>query len=232
MDDNSVAWFWRMQMGLKPRQEDIDALVRIAPELCGSALEVRQVVPDIMPNAGLFPTPFAEEIHRWLQSSEHRAVFSAPAQCDRPDCPLNVDRQYNRSIKSVSAQDDNFVIELMTVAGGYKKQATIFYDMARKIHTSSNRGPITSLLITDPFIYCDKSEDGTVGGIDNFKAYLDCLDISKSGLVIYQPPYAKGAKVKGGEIWRRSVSQYLATREIYVDFTYFRATTGKRFHDR
>lgn len=230
--DNSVDWFWRMQMGLPPRQVDLKALMRIAPELFGSELEMSQIITDKMPGSDLFPTPLVVEISRWLRAKGHHAIFSTTTRCDRPDCPLKMGDLQEQSVTPAIIQDDSFVIELMTVAGGYKKQANIFFDMARKIHASSSRGPITSLLVTDPFIYLDKSEDGTAGGIDNFKMYLDCLEISKSGLVIYQPPYAKGEKVKGGEVWRRSVTHYLEAREIYADFTYFRATTGKRFHDR
>jgi hypothetical protein len=44
----------------------------------------------------------------------------------------------------------------MTVAGGWSAKAKVFYDMARKVH--GGMGPIKDLLVTDPYIYVDKSE--------------------------------------------------------------------------
>ncbi len=119
----------------------------------------------------------------------------------------------------------------MTVAGGWKAKANAFLDAARKVHGS--KGPAKDLLVTDPFIYADKGEEDTVGGINNFLTYLDVLQIPAPGtLTIYQPPFAKGKKTESGKIWRRSVKQHGERRGYNIKFTYFRTTTGTRFHDR
>lgn len=119
----------------------------------------------------------------------------------------------------------------MTVAGGWSAKANAFLDAAKKIH--GGKGPIKDLLVTDPFIYADKGEDDTIGGIKNFLDYLDALEILSPGqLTVFQPPYAKGRKHDGGKIWRRSVEQHGATRGYHIEFAYFRTKPGIRFHDR
>jgi hypothetical protein len=129
-----------------------------------------------------------------------------------------------------AATDGAVVLELMTVAGGWSAKAKTFFDMARKVH--GRKGPVKNLLVTDPYIYLDKSEENTTGGIDNFLHYLDCLDISQSGIAIYQPPYAKGKKGASGALWRRAVEQHGKTQGYAVRFGLFRTITQTRFHDR
>jgi hypothetical protein len=118
----------------------------------------------------------------------------------------------------------------MTVAGGWSAKANAFYDMARKVH--GGKGPIKDLLVTDPFIFLDKSEENTAGGIDNFLKYLDCLEIPQSEITIQQPPYAKGKKVESGPVWRRSVAEHGKRKGYRIRFAYFRTITETRFHDR
>ncbi len=88
------------------------------------------------------------------------------------------------------------------------------------------------ILVTDPYIYVDKNEEEVVGGIGNFLAYLDCLEIHRSGITMWQPPYAKGKKATSGAIWRRSVASHGKTKGYDVRFSFFKTLTETRFHDR
>jgi len=127
-------------------------------------------------------------------------------------------------------EDDegSVVIELMTVAGGWTSKAGAFFDMARKVH--GGKGEIKDLLLTDPYIYVDKSEEDIVGGIDHFLRYLDCLNISRGAeITIQQPPYAKGKKTASGAIWRRRVAEHGERDAYHVRFIFFHARSQSRF---
>ena len=119
----------------------------------------------------------------------------------------------------------------MTVAGGWTSKAGAFFDMARKVH--GGKGEIKVLLLTDPYIYVDKSEEDSIGGIDNFLGYLDCLKISRGAeITIQQPPYARGKKAASGAVWCRRVAEHGERGGYNVRFAFFHARSQSRFHDR
>jgi hypothetical protein len=231
---DSLDWYWRMQMGLPPRSEDREALRRIAPELHSRDRDFGQEPTD---DRHLdWRRRFREEVREWLGPSDDRPrVIVREGTCPQHDCPLRLSGKSGRVIDGRSQGDDphdngTLVLELMTVAGGWSAKAKAFYDMARKVH--GGMGPIKDLLVTDPYIYVDKSEENTVGGIDNFLRYLDCLNISRSGLTIFQPPDARGRRASSGAVWRRAVEQHGKQQGFGVRFGFFRTLTGTRFHDR
>ncbi|MGY4227838.1 hypothetical protein ACVMIH_005199 [Bradyrhizobium sp. USDA 4503] len=229
---NSDDWFWRLRMGLPPRPEDREAIRRIAPELFNGEHWFREPPQQEFWHA----EDFRSDIRSWLATDDPRPLVTVRAgTCAQPDCPLQLGRPHPGSAGSSSseaaAMSGEIVLELMTVAGGWSAKSNAFLDAARKVH--SGKGPAKDLLITDPFIYADKGEEGTVGGINNFLTYLDLLEIPTSGtLTIFQPPFAKGKKAESGWIWRRSVKQHGENRGYKIKFTYFRTKTGTRFHDR
>lgn len=230
---NSQDWFWRFHMGLPPRSEDRDVLRRIAPELFGGDHRASDEPQRVWWDA----KSFREEVRRWLRTEDERPlVIVHEGTCPQPDCPLKLGGRPGTILSSSplgdeATNDGTVVIELMTVAGGWSAKANAFFDTARKVH--SGKGPVKDLLITDPFIYADKSEEGTVGGIENFLKYLDNLDIPRSvTITIFQPPFAKGKKAESGRVWRRSVAEHGKKQGYSVKFDYFRTVTGTRFHDR
>lgn len=229
---DSMQWFWRMRMGLPPRPEDRDAVRRIAPELFGPEHAALQDFDDDLQGRFWEPGAFRQEVRDWLQQEHYRQLVTVrDGSCPQQDCPLMLGGRPGQVVGGRSGGEDGaIVIELMTVAGGYKAKAGAFYDMARKVHRS--KGPISDVLVTDPYIYVDKSEEDTVGGIDNFLGYLDCLDIPRSGITIYQPPYAKGKKATSGAVWRRSVEAHGTKNGYGVQFCFFKTLTETRFHDR
>jgi hypothetical protein len=228
-------WFWRFHLGLPPRSEDRDALRRIAPELFGrddSALDERNWV-----RRQQYAKEFRDEIRRWLATEEGRPLVTVhEGTCPQPDCPLKLGGHpgpvSGGAIRSKAAvSDDSLVLELMTVAGGWTAKVNAFFDAARKVH--GGKGPVKDLLVTDSYIYADKSEEGTTGGIDNFLRYLDTLSLSQGKtLTIFQPPFAKGKKNESGRIWRRCAEQHAKGLGYSIKFEYFKTTTGSRFHDR
>ncbi|RWB93273.1 MULTISPECIES: hypothetical protein [unclassified Mesorhizobium] len=225
-------WYWRMRMGLPPRSKDREALKRMAPELFG--LNSSNELEFDYDFKGRFwdASAFRQEVTNWLQTEEDRPLVTVrDGTCPQQDCPLRLAGRPGQIISGRSDADDgSIVIQLMTVAGGWKAKADAFFDMARKVHRG--KGPIKDILVTDPFIFLDKSEESTTGGLDNFRKYLDCLDIPRSEITIHQPPYAKGKKVGSGPIWRRTVADHGNRNGYRVRFSYFRTVTEARFHDR
>ncbi|SDT21343.1 hypothetical protein [Bradyrhizobium canariense] len=227
-------WYWRMRMGFPPRSEDREALRRIAPELFGRDWEI--TVEPTSDQHPIWGRPFQREIRLWLGTLDDRPTVTVhEGACPQYDCPLRLGRRSGQIMGGQTSGDDahpggEVVLELMTVAGGWSAKAKTFFDMARKVH--GGKGPVKNLLVTDPYIYSDKSEENTTGGIDNFLQYLDCLDISQSEIAIYQPPYAKGKKGTSGALWRRAVEQHGKTQGYGVRFGFFRTITETRFHDR
>jgi hypothetical protein len=227
---DSLDWYWRMQMGLPARPEDREVLRRIAPELFGRDVGFDQGATNDQDMA--WRRRFREEVREWLGPTDDRPMVTVhEGSCPQRDCPLRLGGKSGQVLAGqphTSQADGALVLELMTVAGGWSAKDKAFYDMARKVH--GGKGPIKDLLVTDPYIYLDKSEENTVGGIDNFLRYLDCLDILQSGITIYQPPYAKAKK--SGAVWRRTVGQHGQKRGFGVRFGFFRTMTETRFHDR
>jgi hypothetical protein len=119
----------------------------------------------------------------------------------------------------------------MRVAGGFKGKLNMFLNTAQQIH--GGKGPAKDLLVTDPYIYFDKGEDGIAGGTNNFLKYLGVLNIpANETFTIFQPPYAAGDKETMGDIWRTSVKQYGDAHGHKCEFKFFNTKSGTRFHDR
>jgi hypothetical protein len=219
-------------MGLPARPEDREAIRRFAPELFGREHRFRETPQQEFWDA----EEFRNEIRSWLATDDPRPLVTVrEGTCVQPDCPLQLGRSHRGSVDSsngdAAGMSGEIVLELMTVAGGWSAKANAFLDAARKVY--GGKGPAKDLLITDPFIYADKGEEDTVGGINNFLTYLDVFEIPASGtLTIFQPPFAKGKKAESGRIWRRSVKQHGEKRGYSIKFAYFRTKTGTRFHDR
>jgi hypothetical protein len=229
---HSDDWFWRFRMGLPARPEDREAIRRFAPELFSREHSFRETSQQ-----GLWDAEgFREKIRDWLATDDPRPLVTVrEGTCGQPDCPLRLGRYHRDAADSFNGNADGtsgeVVLELMTVAGGWSAKANAFLDAARKVH--GGKGPVRDLLITDPFIYADKGEEDTVGGINNFLTYLDVFEFSTSGtLTIFQPPFAKGKKAESGRIWRRSVKRHGEQRGYSIKFAYFRTKTNTRFHDR
>lgn len=229
-------WYARFLMGLPPRPEDRADLRRIAPELFMPGHTRRpngtQLIPDF--EGWLWLQPLSEQVRRWLATETEEVrprVTVREGSCPQHDCPLNLHTKPRRGSAGEPRSDEPFVIELMTVAGGWSAKAKAFFDMTRKVH--GGKGDVKDLLITDPYIYFEHSEDGTAGGTASFLEYLENLNITpRSKLTIYQPPYAKGDKEKAGETWRTNVRQHADSKGFEVEFEFFHVLSSARFHDR
>lgn len=225
-------WYWRFMMGLSPRLEDRLELQRIAPELFGPD-RTDNDVPDGERDEWSRGLWLRRDLRRWLQTDDPRPVIPIrKGSCSERRCPLRLNGSPGRAFSGRPADDEGaIVLRLMTVAGGWKSKSSAFFDMARKVH--GGKGAVKDLLLTDPYIYIDKSEEDNVGGIDNFLTYLDCLRIDRGAeITIQQPPYAKGKKATSGAIWRRRVSMHGKTNSYSVRFAFFHAVSQTRFHDR
>lgn len=226
-------WYVRFWLGLPPRPEDRAELRRIAPELFLPGRS-NDAEPFQDHQGRRWLPPLREQLVRWLATEPEEApsrVTVREGSCPQHDCPLKLDAKPRQVRDEESESDQPFVIELMTVAGGWSAKAKAFFDMTRKVH--GGKGDIKDLLITDPYIYYEQGEDGTAGGTTCFLNYLDNLNVApRSKLTIYQPPYAKGDKEIAGKAWRTSVRQHAEGNGFEVSFVFFDVISNARFHDR
>jgi hypothetical protein len=225
-------WYWRFWMGLPPRVEDQLELRRIVPELFERDRDdVHGLYGEAQERS--MHSLLRREIQDWLRTDDARRLVAVrEGSCPQHDCPLRLGNSPGQVLSGRPEDDEgSVVLELMTVAGGWSSKAGAFFDMARKVH--GGKGTIKDLLLTDPYIYLDKSEDDTTGGIDNFLKYLDSLDTGGvREITIHQPPYAKGNKTASAKVWRRSVAEHGKRNGYNVQFTFFRTLSETRFHDR
>lgn len=229
---NSWEWYWRFHLGLPPRPEDRETLRRIAPELF-DRVHRRISKIDEYPQQRVWRSDFfRQEVQNWLAQDDSKPLTAVPqGSCPQLECPLRLGGSPGQILGGQHVvQDGSLVLELMTVAGGWKSKKNTFLDMARKVH--GGKGPIKDLLITDPFLYQDKSEEETPGGINNFLSYLDSLEVLRPEVTIHQPPYAKGKKAVSGPVWRKTVTEHGRRQGYQVKFTFFRTVSETRFHDR
>lgn len=164
-------WYWRFHLDLSPRHEDRRELERIAPELFPSSRFAEGERPEEA-HERPWRRELRDDIRRWLATGEARPrVMVREGSCPQHDCPLKLDPASRRVPDGGSGADDPFVIELMTVAGGWSAKARAFFDMTRKVH--GGRGAVKDFLVTDPYIYFEQGKDGTAGGTASFLHYLD-----------------------------------------------------------
>ncbi len=133
---DSMEWYWRMRMGLPPRAEDRDALRRFVPELFGTKHEALRSLDDDVQGRFWDRGAFRREVRDWLRTEDNHPLATVrEGSCPQQDCPLRLGGSPGQVISGRSSgEDGSIVIELMTVAGGYKAKASAFYNMVRKVH--------------------------------------------------------------------------------------------------
>jgi hypothetical protein len=170
-------WIIRFTLGLPARSEDIAVLSRALPELRGRKLRLEQrryfrlFHPEFDTNQEIF-----EALRRWVAAAE---IAEEPERQDFRNCPSNNCPLRIEQSKTYDG-DDPFIARLMVAAGGpnAKPPKDSFLDLVRRTHPENNLA--CEVILTDPYIYSDVSEDGNEGGFVNLVAYLEALHLSYS----------------------------------------------------
>jgi hypothetical protein len=145
-------WLLRLQLGLPPRAEDIEALQRALPELF-----TRTTRPQ--PDHWLW-----QEISRWIASAEipRRSLYDvltksakSPEQCPLPECPLRKpSAQTPRPTEErppSGAESEVGRLFYMSLGGGHKPPLEMFLNVAKQVH--SGKGSVRQLVVTDGYLF-------------------------------------------------------------------------------
>lgn len=169
-------WFIRFILGLPARVEDAVALRNALPELESKDFQLKT-------RASLFwnlllscntNEEVLRELHRWISNIEepNDSELSKYHNCLSSTCPY-------QSSQTESNRDNGFsIVHFMMAAGGpnAKPPRDSFLNLVKRTHPEND--PPQEVILTDPYIYSDISEDGQEGGFSNLVAYLEVLGIS------------------------------------------------------
>lgn len=165
-------------------------------------------------------------LKQWARSSEfdEEQRDSEPAIiCPRQDCPFKEERESQEEAENLDVSLLNF----LSAGGGPKAKPPLnmFLDLVRKKH--AEMGLVKEVILTDPYIYSDLSEDGIEGGFENLMEYLQALDVdSDSTFTIKMNPSPKRATKKAKE------ALYKKIRKSYPNASLGNYSPKCSFHDR
>jgi hypothetical protein len=217
-------WFIRFTLGLPARLDDAVALRKALPELESRdfRLERRHYFwlfdPDFDTNEKLL-----EALRSWVAEVEPADDFwpSDYRNCPSNNCPI-------RSNQARVNRDDGLSIaRFMVAAGGPKAKLPrdTFLDLVKRTHPKND--PPREVILTDPYIYSDVSEDGHEGGFSNLVAYLEALGISADdSFTLRMTPSPK----RGTATAKKNLRRYLTTKFKSIQFKDY--SSQLKFHDR
>ena len=218
-------WFIRFTLGLHARIEDAAALRKALPELERGEFQlvhpryIWPFHPDFETNKNLLAA-----LRNWVAKVEQRDDF-LPADhrsCPSNNCPLRSNHA------RVNEDEDSFITQLMVVAGGRKanKPKENFLNLVRQSR-SKITSPPKNVILTDPYIYSDISEDGHEGGYSNLVAYLEALEIpAEDSFTLRMTPSPK----KANATQKKNLQGHIQSKYKNIQFNDF--SPNLKFHDR
>lgn len=217
-------WFIRFTLGLPARPEDATALRRVLPELKNQDLQLEHrryfwvFEPDFHTNQELL-----EALRRWISEVEPTDEVGRQdyRECPSDNCPL-------RSNQSRAAKDRGpLFAEFIVAAGGpnAKPPKQSFLDLVRRTHPEND--PPRVVILTDPYIYSDVSEDGREGGFSNLVEYLKTLGLSSDdSFTLRLTPSPK----RGTATAKKNLHRHLKTKFNNIKLEGY--SSQLKFHDR
>lgn len=217
-------WFIRFTLGLPARVEDAVALRKALPELESRDFRLQHrryfwpFHPEFDTNEELL-----EALRRWVYEVETPDDFwpSEYRNCPSNNCPL-------RSNQAKANRDEGLsILRLMVAAGGPKAKPPrdIFLDLVKRTHPENDLP--REVILTDPYIYSDVSEDGHEGGFSNLVAYLEALGISADdSFTLRMTPSPKRGTVTA----KKNLHRYLKTKFKNIQLKDY--SPQLNFHDR
>lgn len=199
-------WFIRFTLGLKARAEDVKALLEALPELRNQEFRFERrhyfwiFDPDFHTNAELL-----EALRQWVSEVKLPEDYSPTdyRNCPSNNCPLRSNQERKNHA------DEPLIARLMVAAGGLnaKPPKQSFLDLIRRTHSQSD--PPCEVILTDPYIYSDVSEDGKEGGFSNLVAYLEALGLSSTdSFTLRMTPSPK----RGTKTAKRNLHRHFKTK--------------------
>lgn len=217
----------RFLLGLPARRSDIEELKETLPEIFDeSTRSKRRWIRPVWWLLEGSNEDFEAELKEWAKtadSSPERRYSDPKKSCPRQDCPLKDEKE----LHGYDESSDVALLNFLSAGGGPQAKPPIgmFLDLVRKNHATM--GLVKEVILTDPYIYSDLSEDGDAGGFENLMAYLEALKIdSESSFTIKMTPSPKRSTKKAKEALHRKISN------AYPNVSLGNYSPKCNFHDR
>lgn len=217
-------WFIRFSLGLPARVEDAVALRKALPELERRDFHLVHrrpfwfFHPDFNTSKELF-----DALQSWISKVETPEVFFPHEynNCPSNNCPLR------SNFPGAKRDEGQSIVRLMVAAGGpnAKPPKDSFLDLVKRTHPKKD--PPREVILTDPYIYSDVSEDGHEGGFSNLVAYLEALGLSADEhFTLRTTPSPK----RGTKTAKKNLHRHLKTKFKNIKFKDY--SPQLKFHDR
>lgn len=217
-------WFVRFTLGFPARVEDAVALRRALPELenCDLQLQHRRYYwlfrPEFVTNQELLGA-----LRLWVAETKTSCDHwpSDYRNCPSNDCPLQ------KSEPRRHEDEDLSIAQFMVAAGGPKAKPPrdTFIDLVKRTHPEND--PPRNVILTDPYIYMDVSEDGKEGGFCNLVAYLEALGLcAEDSFILHMTPSPK----RGTATAKKNLHRYLKAKFKNIHLKDY--SPKLKFHDR
>lgn len=220
-------WLIRFQLGLPARAEDVAELRATIPEILSGDwepnkrhIQVHALLLDIWPHDG-----FSRKVRRWASEvCEEQAEpdNKSSLHCRSETCPLR-----KSGTETNASASESQVLNLIVAAGGpdAKPPRDSFFDLVRKVHRGLEQP--REVILTDPYIYSDVSEDGLTGGFSNLVQYLEVLGLkNEDSFCLVTTPSPK----RGGKTAQSNLRRLL--KKTFKDISFRDFSPELAFHDR
>lgn len=219
-------WLVRFSLGLPARSEDVKAVSELLPELARGEVDINHRLifwPSYRPF--ISTEEFIALLKEWIHEvEEYERVAYGHESRWIDECPL---RTRGMDGAAVGAPSEPQVFRLLVAAGGPNAKASreSFFDLVRRTHPEAD--PPREVILTDPYVYTDVSEDGLVGGFKNLLLYLQTLGLTaEDKFTLTTTPSPK----RGGVTAKRNLQRLLRKEFPQIDFKDF--SPRLNFHDR
>jgi hypothetical protein len=214
-----MTWWVRFCLGLPARREDVEELRRSLPELFDAQLRL-----DEQPLVPWWPSLVVreltvEDLRRWARAAAvpTEAAAASPENCPAEECPLR------RGPRSPQV-GDVAVLRLMVAGGAHKPPKDEFLDLVRRVHRGQ---AIREVILTDPYIYLDLSEQRQPSGYGALIDYLRALRLARdSHFELKLNPSPKKVTTAARRLLERKV------KDTFPSVRLGTFPSRHRFHDR
>ncbi|MBS9926337.1 hypothetical protein [Vibrio alginolyticus] len=217
-----MIWFIRFALGLPARPEDVVALKQALPEL---SLPESQVLPRrlfwLLEPTFMSNHELIEALRGWADEIDDSHLSKHRIECNPVNCPMRVGNSIKRN------NEEPFVTELLVAAGGPKAKPPkdSFLNLVKQVHPKNDIP--SEVIITDPYIYSDVSEDGMEGGYSNLVSYLNALGLRPDdSFTLRMTPSPKRGTITSRKILQRHLKREFKNIK-FVDYS-----PKLKFHDR
>lgn len=225
----------RFFLGLPPREQDIKELFEMFPELYDNEnihfREFHHILDYRLHHLFYeFDESLFDNLKKWMQTQNENInvdfTYKNTSICLEKNCPLkNIQKQ--TKIDTNSDLDSNCTLEYMVTGGGpnQKPPKNMFFELVKK--SKKKLKEIKEVILTDPYIYHDLSEDGIEGGLNTLIEYLYTLGFTKdSHFILKITPSPKGTSNKTRVIFENTLKKTF--QNIKID----KFLPKYKFHDR